>query len=55
MNKSFYEYLKEDKSEIYPSARQAYEAGQQTKQAVFALVGRFCFSRLLFSLQAVLD
>ena len=31
--KSFEEYLKEDKSNVYPSARQAYKAGQQSKQA----------------------
>ena len=31
--KSFDEYLKEDKSNVYPSARQAYKAGQQSKQA----------------------
>ena len=33
MTKSFDEYLKEDKSNVYPSARQAYKAGQQSKQA----------------------
>ena len=31
--KSFDEYLKEDKSNIYPSARQAYKAGVQSQQA----------------------
>ena len=31
--KSFDEYLKEDKSNVYPSARQAYKAGQRSKQA----------------------
>ena len=33
MTKSCNEYLKEDKSNVYPSARQAYKAGQQSKQA----------------------